>query len=651
MKNGASTSRFKVECKHPNQFKHTPASVAARDPGAEIQKPDGIPLELSTTHHDSNCTRCYKLKKKCSRNYPSCDYCRRSNTPCEYIDRRKRRLRFEEVPVMSVNGDGAGPTRALSGLEGEGRNPILIASLVNHDEAETFRNIELPSSQGSSSTAGSFSAAGASSGGSFSAAPSFAGPSAAGPSSTAAGPSRTHSRMAPASMTRLKPSLSVSRNVISSSVVDRNSNSLHDEFLAVRPIADVSLPSAFVHTYFANYEWKYPFVSRHTFFKKLENLSFQNETLVGLDVYLVMAIGCIIYDANFNSQHYASYFSDSFVESIVDMISYDIKSEDDIHKAHLLILLSIYAINIGNTNLIWNIVGFLDRLIVFMSDFTGKGEACMRKRCFWTIFNLDKELSLVLGKPSQFIPTRIIKLTTDFAETLNPGESEKSAAFMTHSVMLHKLQDVMISYKLGLEPVDKEVLTKYSAEMEVWRVGISSLIHTEYAESSLLQNFIGLVNLDYYYLLIELDQLSSTESFQFTLQFLSNSFSLLLSDVSDKKESGGTSIYSLFWFLKFFKVVDYSVESLLRMLAAGENKNDLTTRLNDFNGNVQLEINLLKFLLNSKSRPQRFVGKLELYLSKLKTLNQKIVSFNPLVGKEKDIETLAKNIAELFERE
>ncbi|OBA24021.1 hypothetical protein METBIDRAFT_16178, partial [Metschnikowia bicuspidata var. bicuspidata NRRL YB-4993] len=540
-------------------------------------------------HHDLNCARCYKLKKKCLRTYPACDYCQRLNTECEYIDRRKRRLRFEEVPA-SPGDTPPGP--------GQSRAPILVASLMNHDDdaEQPFRNID-----------------------------PLAPPAGRAAPPADPGVSRTSSRMAPAALLRLKPLVSVNRNVISSCVVDRGAPSLQGELLAVRPVADAGLPSAFVHTFFANYEWKYPFLSRHDFCRKIENLSFQTETLVGLDVYLVMAIGCIIYDASFKTLHYAAVFSESFVESVVDVISYDIKSEDDLHKAHLLILLSIHAINVGNTNLIWNIVGFLDRLIVFLSDFTGLSNACMRKRCFWTIFNLDKELSLLLDKPSQFVPTPIIRLSADFSDSLHPGELDRSAAFMAHLVMLHSLQDRMLSHRLGLVPAEQELLTQLLAEIEAWRVGVLLLIHSEYAELSLLQNFIGLVNLDYYYLLIELDQLSETESFQFTLQFLLNSFSLLLSEVLDKKEVGGTSIYSLFWFLKFFKVVDYSVASLLRMLDANKNKSDLMIRLNEFNGNVQLEINLLKFLLESNSRPAPFVEKLKLYHQRLKTLNQKLV--------------------------
>ena len=71
------------------------------------------------------------------------------------------------------------------------------------------------------------------------------------------------------------------------------------------------------------------------------------------------------------------------------------------------------------------------------------------------------------------------------------------------------------------------------------------------------------------------------------------------------------------------------------LLRTCDNKRDLMMRLNDFNTNVQLEINLLKFLLNSKSKPPRFTPRLESYLVKLKTLSQKLVSFNLSRGKRR----------------
>lgn len=555
------------------------------DPAKLPLIPSDAPIESVGTHHPSNCVRCYKLKKKCSRTYPKCLYCLKTGLLCEYIDRRNKKHKPDDE---SANGDSS---RSLS-----------IASLVNKEDNEEFRNIELTSSMDP--------------------------------------PPRENNEPRPL------PSRSankLSKRVMALAVNNGTKQHLLEEYLVVKQISDESLPMAFAHTFFANYEWKYPFMNRPEFMDKFSKISFAQETFVHLDVYLIMAVGCIVYDANNNTRFYHEYFSDKLIELIVDIISYDVRLEEDLHTAHLLILLSIYAINVSNHNLVWNIMGFLNRLIIFLTDFTGNSPQCMRKRCFWTVFNLDKELCLMLDKPSQFMPGPLMKVDNTFDETLYEGEDTSLSSLMTHGVMLHQLQDRMLSLRLGLVPKTEHSLVEYSSDLDKWRVSTLLLVHSEYADLPLLQNFISLVNLDYYYLLIELDQLSSTESFQFTLQFLSNSFSLLLSE-SLMKEVIGTSLYSLFWFSKFFKVVEYNLLALTRILKNDMSTSDLTLRLSDFNSNVQLILNLLKYLLNSRLRPEQFVEKLQGYVVKLNALNLKLMGFNLLTADKEQYAVFVESV-------
>lgn len=593
MGNGMVASKFRLV---------QPAADAGAAPDLPVMAP--IALETAGSHHESNCVRCYKLKKKCSRTYPHCDYCLKSGTECQYVDRKRKKLRQDDEPAADRRESA--PTELLLAF--------LIASLVHRDETEElFHNIELPSA--------------------VAAAP--------------APEKRPDVRRPDAKPAR--PFTSITKRMVALAVEQTTRLTLSDEFLVVQPIADDSLPSAFVHTFFANYEWKYPFLERGPFVGKVAKMAFTHETLVNLDVYLVMAVGCIVYDANHNTRHYREYFSDLLIESIVGVISYDIRLEEDLHTAHLLILLCIYAVNVSNTNLVWNIVGFLNRLIIFLTDFTGRHNQCMRKRCFWTIFNLDKELSLMLDKLLQFMPTRIIKLDADFSDTLSADELATTGLLMAQAVALHTLQDRMLSLQLGLADRDAAAFTAFSADLETWRVAMLLLIHKEYAELPLLENFIGLVNLDYYYLLIELDQVSSTESFQFTLQFLLNSFSLLLSELTLKKGVVGTSLYSLFWFVKFFKVVEYNLASLLRILDGNVTKGDLSMRLSDFNSNMQLVVNLLKFLIDSRHRPEQFLDKLKSYVKKLTALNVQLVGFSPLTADKAAILAVKESVDSILE--
>lgn len=581
MGHGTVASKFRIHLKGPD----------GKSP-PQYQLPTLPPLTDHVTKegpfHASNCVRCYKLKKKCSRTYPRCSYCAKTGNTCEYVDRRK-----------ASNTE----SRQVPGIL-EGSSGLLIANLVNKDDTETpFTNIDLPSQVDSIS------------------------------SKEIVEPPRK------------KTALSLEKNVLALSMSLSTRQHLQDEFLVVRAISDPDLPLAFAHTYFANYEWKYPFLARGSFMTKLRELKFDADAMVSLEVYLVLAIGLIVFDTNNNTSHFLEFFSESLIESTVDMISFDIRLEKDIHTAHLLILLCIYGVNVSNANLVWNIVGFLNRLIIFLTDFIGASNQCMSKRCFWTVHNLDKEISLMLHKPSQFMPAPIIFLDTHFSDVLNEGESSGLANLMKLGTELHQFQDRMVLLRLGLTAVTKKSLTEFSADLEKWRVSISSAVHSEYAELPLLQNFIGLVNLDYYFLLIELDQLSLTELFQFTLQFLSNSFSLLLTESSEKKGVVGTLIYSLFWFAKFFKVIKYNLLSLARILTVSTSstqaKAELNGRIAEFNSNLQLIINLLKFLISSKRVPETYQKTLKTCAGKLSAMNMKLSATSILLASDETLVALA----------
>lgn len=555
----------------------------SRNPAA---KPKAFPLQLST-HSLFNCTRCYRLKKRCSRDKPICGYCNKTGASCEYVDRPTKRKR--DSP--KAEPDVPSPT---------GSNSVSIASLVHEGEQnhrtngdDSFRNIDLPSSVA------------------LEAAPA-----------------------APAKKSRAKHfskpcSTSFNSKLVLSQFRASAPQNLQEEYLVIKAIADDGLPSAFVHTFFSNYEWKYPFLQMPAVMQKFNTLSFTRETLVNLDTYLIMATGCVIFDANNGTHHYREYFSDSLIESIVDIISFDVQVGDDWQTVHLLLLLAIYAVNASNVSLVWNILGFLNRLVIFLTDFA-LDTPSMPRRCFWSIFNLDKELLLVLQKPSQFIPWKIIRTPRDFGDTLVEGEPEYMASLMAQTVTIHQLQDRMLHLRLGLVDSSDLALKEFSADLEKWRVEALLIIHRKYADLHLLQNFVGLINLDYYYLLIELDQLSSTESFQFTLQFLSNSFSLVLTS-SDKKGAVGTSLYSLFWFQKFFNVISFNLYSLQAILRGGDG--GLQQKLAEFNSNIQLMVNLIKLLLNSHQSPAKYVTKLQAYVTSLGGLSVKLMGVN---GNEKE---------------
>lgn len=539
-----------------------------------------VPVESGATHHPSNCVRCYKLKKKCSRTYPKCFYCTKAGSDCEYIDRKSKKPCLEKSPDQSLL-----PTLPKS---------VSIASLVHSEESEQhFENIDLPPTDKLASKS--------------------------------AVVKKINNRTIKRQATLVLPNLL-------------------DEFLVVKPIHDELLPCAFVRAYFASYNWKYPVVSELAFKESFASISFTTETLVSLEVYLVMAVGCIVFDCNNGTSHYGEIFSDKMIESIVDIITYD--PEIDTQSAILLVLLTVYAINVSNVDFAWSILGFLNRSIIYKTDFLNPSRIGFPKNVFWAVHNLDRELSLMLNKPSQFMPLALIKQEVNFSDF----ESDTNhATLMAKAVELHKLQDRVLSLKLGIVPNEKDALRKLSSDLETWRVSVLLAIHNEYADLPLLTRVIGVVHLDYYFLLIEIDQLSSTESFQFTLQFLSNSFSLLLNELSNNKDVVGVSLYLFFWFQKFFKVIEYNLHSLLKTLRDSDlPKSDVNLRLSDFNGNLQLIVNLLKYLLNGSQSPTKYRAKMTSWVKKLTLLNIKLMGTDVLSGSDDQCKELARNVEDIM---
>lgn len=525
------------------------------------------------SHHSSNCVRCYKLKKKCSRTYPKCLYCLRTGSSCEYVDRKYKKPKLDETPQPQ-------PQKLML---------LSIALLVNREENEhTFQNVDLPTD----------------------------------------------------TLTLERRPNPVKRKLSLEHSLPHKLNAM-DEFLVVKPIADPELPNAFVLLFFAGFSWRYPLLQQDQFLEKFSLLSFKNETFVTLDVYLVLAIGCVVYDSVKNTRHFPTIFSDKMVRSVADIVTLD--ADDTTQQATLLVLLAIYAIHTCNVLFIWTILGFLNRLILASVDFSNKStkapQNCrnLSPRAFWCVFNLEKELSMLLTKPSQFIPDSLLAPKAEFSE------SGPLALLMASNVDLHRLQSRLLDLKLGLAESSLENLTSFSADLENWRVNISRAVHLEYAELPVLLLVIALVNLDYYYMSIELDQLSVTELFQFTLQFLLNSFTVLLNELLGKKNDSCLLLLHFFWFQKFFNVVSFNL-SLLRKILQNKSvpTSELCVKVSDFSSNLLLIINLSKYLLDLGFCP--YSEKLSDHVTKLTGLSMRLMGNNLLTLSDKQKEDLIEAV-------
>lgn len=563
------------------------------------------PIEFPETHHSSNCVRCYKLKKKCSRAYPKCSNCSRTGSLCNYVDRTTKKRKGDDG---EERGEDEVDDDVLPSVSEEEKivahKLVSISSMLSEEhtreerEEDQFKNFEGSNVRSSIAQV-----------------------------PTLPRPKKQRSRTV---------ADRVAMNTLNPDPVRTN---LKEEFITMKAIPDDQLPILFVLNFFQNYEYLYPFVNRKTFMDSFSKIDFSHETIINLDVYLLMSIGSIIHDSNAGAGLFKEYFNDKIVNSIIDILHFDVsEDDDDIENVGLLVLLSIFSLNLSNEKLCWSLLGLLDRLMVQLEYYKKQStHSVMKQRIFWSIYNLDKELSLLLDRPSQLPPNGLIELQTSNLGKLSDDESETALNLIEQHIQLHRLQDELLLLKLSKSsPPNK--LKQLSSDLEKWRVATSLLIHKEYAHLPDLQHLIGVVNLNYYYLSIELDQLSASESFQFTLQFLSNSFTLLLMEGNDKKTSVQVSINSLFWYKKLFNVIKYNLRSLVDIIAnkatPAMTKVDVSLKLGEFNGNLQLVVNLLRYLSQSKFKPAGFSDQIEKSIVYLNGLSLRLMNFNVMTSQD-----------------
>lgn len=603
--------------------------VPAKEPEPSQNQPstgetDKTPIEFPSTHHSSNCIRCYRLKKKCSRTYPRCSNCSKSGSICEYVNRQQKRKishtsKETESPVEEkksqilriVSENPAGKEKAHV----VAHKLVTISSLLaNEEKQEEGRSQHEQSASEEKSV-------------------------------------RFDQITVSQDIDEFNAKHQTERETCSKGrkianllnnktwPIDNSQTDTKDDFVTIKTIENEELPMAFITTYFQNYEHIYPFIDREKFVTNFKKIDFKNEAIINLDVYLLMCIGCLINDSSNQQKYFQEYFNDKIIESIINILHFNnLENDINLESINLLLLICIYGLNLFNVELCWAAVGILNRLVVRLEYYKPQATlSTLKERYFWSIYNIDKELSLLLEKPSQLPHDDFISLPFPLTGKLNSNEeNDRFLQLVNSQISLHKLHDGVLSLKLNTKSkASPEKLKRLSSDLEKWRVTTSLVIHTEYSGSPHLQESIGFVNFNYYYLLIELDQISSTESFQFTLQFLSCSFSLLLSTTSRDSENKikiKISLHLLFWYKKLFKVIGYNLDSLHKIL--GEPNSRLN--VSEFNANLQLMTNLLRYLSNSDTKPPVYSNTLALAVTLLDGISVKLVNYGAETSSGKD---------------
>ncbi|KAI5969167.1 hypothetical protein CANMA_001834 [Candida margitis] len=515
--------------------------------------------ESSTTHHPSNCNRCYRLKKKCTRTYPKCSHCERTGSQCEYVDRSKKRKKSSEILTQSSKADGqlihiASADSTQAGVVAH--KLISVSSLLVPDQSDDQIKNREKSKHKRVATAALASSA-----------------------RRAQDKDREHVDKLNFKTTQ-HPTVS----------------NIQEEFITMTEIKEERLPLAFALNYFNNFGHKYPFINRDEFLSKLEKIDFTRDSIVNLDVYLLLSIGCILYDAKCQTTHYSKYFKTKSIYSIIDVLdlSFATYNEDSMH---FLLLLSIYGLTSLNTNLVWNLISLLNRAISKF-DLFKKLDNISIERVFWSVHNLDKEISIVAIKPSSFP-----KYTYITKKDINTAlYEEENLSLVNHYIALGKIQDSLVDAVLTHSSED---LAQISRDIGSWVSSFTKDISLKYVSQPDLQEFIPWAHIQSYFLQTVMDQVSPTKSLQFPSNFIFHSFTSLIS-ASDKSLAANNKhnikvaiVASGIWYAQLFDVIKCSTDSLTHFLALDDSEK--CSRVREFNEILQQDLNLLKYIRGYQS--------------------------------------------------
>lgn len=575
MGNGAVASKFKltnmVQLNQSNvrtpiapkrSLEEAESSTISQSTNESSTKDTESPLksmENPLTHHPSNCNRCYRLKKKCSRTFPKCSHCERTGSECEYVDRTKKRKKPAEKSGQVSKSDGqlihiASAESTQAGVVAH--KLISVSSLLVPDQSDDQVKNREKSKHRKIATAALASSA-----------------------RRARDKEKQHEEKINYKSTQ-QPTLS----------------NIQEEFITMKEIKEENLPLIFALNYFNNFGHKYPFINKYLFLEKLKKIDFAKDSIVNLDVYLLLSIGCILYDAKTQSSHYSEYFKTKSIYSIIDVLDLSFASYNE-ESMHLLLLLSIYGLTTLNNEMVWNLVGLLNRAILKF-DLFKKLDNVLIERVFWTVHNLDKEISLVAIKPSQFPKyTYFSKQDID-----NTFYEEENLSLVKHYIALGKIQDSIVDAVLSHS---NENLTQISRDLGSWVSSFTKDISLKYVSQPNLQELIPWANIQSYFLQTVMDQVSTTKSFQFPSNFIFHSFTSLIS-ASDKSMTANNKhntklaiVSSGIWYAQLFDVLNYSTDSLVHFLKS--DRADAGSRVKEFNEFLQQDLNLLKYIRGFRS--------------------------------------------------
>lgn len=313
----------------------------------------------------TSCIRCRRLKKKCDKKLPECINCEKVGEPCKYVPRKLRKRDYDEVEVkspISSDNDNLSMTekpqksrKLSSSSRSPISSPIVIPSIPSIIPKQTISNSK-------------------------------------------------------SWMAVVAPPMPINLFDSKQPLYELNvSNSLPK---------DISLPSNLqpnflsncVTKYFSMYHSMYPLISKSLFLSKSKSVltekGIESDILSPedqFDLYMILGIGCKTIEISSNIP------SDNQISGI--LVSRALKlapsnfASNDLNTIRSLLLAGLYSLLENSVWPSWEITGRLIRLAFYLGLHTKRFRKLTmeqretRNRLFWSIYNLDRTVSVSLGKP------------------------------------------------------------------------------------------------------------------------------------------------------------------------------------------------------------------------------------------------------------
>lgn len=550
-------------------------------------------------HPVKSCSRCYRLKKKCLRDLPRCSLCTASHQECVYTERKVRKRKS--------SGDASSPVFLVS-LESfrdidqeksswvqpadpipESDHGIIIGPqpadrLQDREEKNASPTQEHRKSHGSAQESTPAGREPANINVSNCDRPGLRRPSIDKSERLRRFASRADStRSFKAQKTDSWYNTTMHRYADAT-----NSYNAAEEFLATKSIADRELPSRFAAAYFNTYNKIHPLIDEQAIIDTVTKTDFSNGLIVSVEIYVVLAIGCRIYDYEKKTDHFAGSFSHKNVDSVLDMLDLGITErtppDSAAYNMRLLLLVILYNMCVLDDTKCQRLLGVASLISIQLRYYcTSDSHA---QQIFWLLYILDKHSSLVWSRPL-FLPQDafiLIPLPVQCAP-------QAKGSFTQHQVVLARIRGRVLSRKLGDDACKaKELLS----EINVWHT--VAMTACDYDDKWKREQYIHWTNMQRFYVLVELDQIEPgiCSLLKPTMGYLSSSFASVLGE----GDGALSPSKSLVWRRELLNVVQYSLNSLLHVLlkASASNRLDVSLQLGEANCTLQVLTNLLEFL-------------------------------------------------------